>query len=238
MADLSCLEDTSTLGVMDKAMEGRPVKGRRYLGMSEIGDTCTRRLWLKYHTDFAEVIPARVARLFRMGHTMEKLIIKDLKQAGFKVSAKQGRFKDWKGKFKGHCDGIAEGLPESSKPHILEIKSCNGKSFELFKKHGVKDHPSVGAKYWGQIQCYMGYAGLDRGLFIVENKDTSARYMERVKFEPEAFRLLKEKARLIIEAKEPPRGISNRPDWFECRFCGLNNESHCRKDWSVKGVPF
>ena len=234
-ADLSFLYDTSTLGVVDRAIEtvGAKKKPRRYLGMSEIGDECSRRLWLKFHGGFVPKFSAQMLRRFEMGHIIERCVVRDLKKAGYKVSGRQKVFKDFKDKFKGHCDGIVEGLEESSKPHILEVKSASDKWFKDFLKNGMMSNP----KYSGQHHCYLGYEGLDRGYFVLENKDNSQRYQERVKFDRSIFERMREKARLIIESKSPPTGISERPDWFQCRFCDLNNDQWCRKSWGPV-VPF
>lgn len=234
MADLTFLIKETTIGKTDAAIEtdGATKPRRSYLGMSEIGDTCARRLWLKAHTDFQEPFSGRLLRLFETGHIIERRVIRDLRRAGFIVGGRQKVFKDFKGKFKGHCDGIVGGLVESGQPHILEIKSANEKGFKAFKEKGIESAP----KYAGQVQLYMGYAKLKRALFIVECKNTSERVQERIKFDAKVFELLREKARLIIEAKTPPTGISSRPDWWECKMCPLNNDTWCRKDWEVKSV--
>lgn len=235
MADLSFLYETSTLGIVDKTIEtaGLAKKPRRYLGMSDIGDECTRRLWIKFHTAYRPELSGRILRLFETGSIIERRIVRDLKKAGLKVSGRQLRFKDLGGKFKGHCDGIVEGLAESSKPHILEIKSASAKNFKDFLKHGIAGHD----KYHAQVQMYMHYAGLDRAIFILENKDDSSRYQERVKLDRELVEKLKAKAKTIIESKSPPRGISDRPDWYICRMCPLNTDEWCRKDYETD-TPF
>lgn len=236
MADLTFLSEATTLAAVDRHIEARRVKPRRYLGMSELGDECSRRLWLKFHKAPPEKFSARILRLFDMGNLIEKRVIRDLKKAGFQVTGTQAKFKD--GKLQGHCDGIVEGLPESKKPHILEIKSANGKSFKEFEKKGVVGH-SLGSKYGSQLQLYMHYAKLDRALFIVECKETSARYQERIRYDKTEALKLVEKANAIIEAKTPPRGISDRPDWFLCRNCYLNTNEWCRREWRIEGgTPF
>lgn len=235
MADLAFLYETSTLGIVDKAVEtaGAKKKPRRYLGASDIGDKCCRRLWIKFHTDYRPTFSGRVFRLLETGHIIERRVVRDLKRAGLKVSGRQLRFKDFGGKFKGHCDGIVEGLPESSKPHVLEVKSASDKYFKEFLKNGMLSNE----KYSAQIHLYQHYFGLDRGLFILENKNDSQRYQERVKLDRELVERMREKARIIIESKVPPRGISDRPDWFKCKMCPLNNEDWCRREWGG-GTPF
>lgn len=198
--------------------------------MSSLGDMCHRRLWLEYHKGFKEAFPGRMLRLFKMGNTIEKIVISDLRAAGYRVTGRQQAFHDFGRRLRGHCDGIIEGLRESSRPHILEVKSASDKSFKEFQAKGLSGH-SYADKYEAQLQMYMGYAGLDRALFVVENKNDQARYSERVRFDFHRFGELREKARNIINARLPPRGISDRPDWYQCKYCHLNNEVNCRKKW-------
>lgn len=237
MADLSCLIDDSTIAHVDKTIEaaGAKKKPRRYLGFSEIGDICSRRLWIKLHTDYRPQLSGRVLRLFDTGHIIERRVVRNLKKSGYKVTGRQLRFKDFGGKFKGHCDGIVEGLRESSRPHILEVKSANDRWYKEFLKEGATSNP----KYSTQSHLYMAYAGVDRCLFVVENKNDSARFQERVRLDMKIVDMAKAKAKAIIESKSPPSGISDREDWYQCKMCPLNNAEWCRRDWDCKdGVPF
>lgn len=226
MSDLSFLQDDSTLGKVDRYIEvANGKRPRRYLGMSSIGDGCTRRLWLKYHGGFRERLTARQIRLFDMGKIIERRIIRQLRGAGYNVHSCQTAYEDLGGRFKGHPDGIIEGMEESTAHHILEIKSANEKNFKKFQENGIGHYP----KYVAQVQCLMHYAKLDRAFFVVENKNNSAQYQERVHFDRAAFELLREKARLIIESDAPPLGINDNPMWWECKMCPLNNEEWCRR---------
>lgn len=239
MADLSFLTVDSTIGRVDEHIVAEAAKEppRRYLGVSEIGDECVRRLWLKFHTNFRESFSGRVYRLFESGHIIERRIVRDLRAAGFKVNRgkKANTFEDFGGAFQGHSDGIISRLIESGKSHVLECKSANDKNFKEMKTKGVESNP----KYEAQAHLYPGYLGFDRTFFVVENKETSERIQERVKFDKGKFDMLREKARLIIEAKEPPRGISDNPAWWSCKLCPLNDENWCRREWRKESnVPF
>ena len=76
----------------------------------------------------------------------------------------------------------------------------------------------------------MKYSGLRRTLFIVENKNTSERYMERIPYDIDIACKAEAKAINIIEAKTPPSPIGDE-SWFECKWCPHNHGGSCRKDW-------
>jgi hypothetical protein len=186
---------------------------RDYLGMSSIGFPCERALWFDYNNKLTVPIDGRLARIFEMGNMVETRILADLELAGYKVEYQQLTFKDFDGRFAGHCDGIISNI--TNKQHILEIKSANDKSFNKFKAHGIKLNP----KYYAQIQCYMGYSKLYRGIFIVENKNDQDLYVERIKFEPDVFEELRAKAWRIINYKEVPEATI----WTGyCNYCTFN----------------
>lgn len=185
---------------------------RGYLGMSQIGKPCERALWLDVNGADRAPIEGRVARIFDCGNATETRVIADLRAAGFIIDGEQDGFEDFDGRFRGHCDGVIHGV--TKRPHLLEIKSANDASFKNFKKNGLKSKPA----YEGQMQCYMGYGGLERGLFVVENKNNQEIHTERVHFDRQRFEELQTKARRILTATEPP---AKTGDETECRFCDL-----------------
>ena len=158
--------------------------------------------------------------LFRFGDRIEEEIIYWLNKAGYKVEGQQEGFSDFNGSFRGHSDGTVHGI--TSQPHILECKSCNTKKFKAFKTNGIR---RTSETYYAQSQCYMGYSGLERCLFVVQCKDTSELYTERVYFDLDEFRSLKEKAHQIISANDAPP-ITLRETSFDCKWCDY--AGHCR----------
>ena len=181
----------------DKANAEPP---RTYLGMSSIGDPCERKLWLAYQGVPKKPISGQRARIFANGHAVEARVVADLRAAGFEIDGQQLEFVDFDGRFRGHCDGVIHGV--TAKPHVLEIKSANDEHFNKFVRHGIENSPA----YAAQVQCYMGYAGLKRALFVVENKNNQKLHMERVHFEPARFENLRLKAWRILEAISEPEG--------------------------------
>jgi len=188
-------------------------KKRNYLGMSEIGKPCDRELWLNFR-GFPQVqIDGRVLMLFEFGNLIEERIIFWLREAGYDVSNQQLSFESYNGWFRGHCDGTISGI--TKKTHILEVKSANTKKFDSFKRFGVRKTYPV---YYSQVQCYMGYSDLERALVVVQCKDTSEIYAERIYFNNSDFQALRQRAYNIIITNSIPKRPFDK-DSFECKFC-------------------
>jgi len=186
---------------------------RSYLGMSAIGDPCARKLWLSFRGYTPLPLDGRILMLFRFGDRVEEEIIYHLRLAGYSVEGQQESFSDHDGWFKGHCDGIIHGV--TRRQHILEIKSCNANKFKAFQQYGIQKTYQV---YYDQAICYCGYAGLERALFVIQNKNNSEIYTERVYFDSEVFEALKQKAYQIITANDPaPQSFTE--DSQTCGWC-------------------
>jgi hypothetical protein len=193
-------QDTIANAMYEAAARSRSTEARRnYLGMSSIGEPCERKLWYSFRGFTGLPFEGRTIMIFRFGDRVEEEVIHHLRLAGYQVEGQQDAYTDHDGWFSGHCDGIIHGI--TSRPHILEIKSCNDKKFKAFKDYGVH---KTSETYWAQVQCYMGYAQLERALFVIQNKNDSSIYTERVYFDAEAFQSLKNKAFRIITANEMP----------------------------------
>jgi hypothetical protein len=181
---------------------------RRYLGMSEIGATCDRRIWFSFRGFPKQPLDGRLIMLFGLGDLIEGQVIAHLNAAGLKVDGQQDGYEAHNGYFKGHSDGTIHGV--TRRPHILEVKSANDKRFAAFKEFGVREtYPT----YYCQAQCYMGYGKLERALFVIVNKNNSEIYTERVYFSPDDFAALDARARYIITANAMP---DKGPD---CTWC-------------------
>lgn len=205
--------DEISLAVYETAARKVAAEPRRgYLGMSQIGKRCERALWLDVNQAEKAPVEGRIARVFANGHTREDIIIADLEAAGYPVDGRQGEFSDFGGRFSGHRDGVIHNITKM--PHLLEIKTANDATFKSFVKNGVKQK----LEYFAQMQCYMGYGGQERGLFVVENKNTQELYTERVYFDGKAFDELKAKARRILDAPNLSKMASDENDCYWCPF--------------------
>lgn len=194
---------------------------RRYLGMSAIGGPCDRALWYGFRGFTSVPVDGRAKLIFELGDCIEEILIRRLREAGYRVDGEQLEFEAHEGFFRGHCDGVIHGI--TKRPHILECKSANRKRFDSFRKFGVRQ---VSPTYYCQVQCYMGYGRLERALVVIYCKDTSEIYSERIHFVEPDFEALHERAYRIITANKIPERAFEDPETMECRWCDYR--IHCR----------
>ena len=205
---------------------------RAHLGASVLGGPCERQLWYGFRWSGIDIQhDGRVLRLFARGQREEDVFFDLLRLAGAIVhthadDGKQFRFQQsgLGGQLSGSLDGIISGLPEApDKPHVLECKTHNSKSFHKLCKEAVKESKP---EHYDQMQLYMHWTGLDRALYMAVNKDDDTLYIERVAADPERARQLVAKATRIIEAQNPPARISEDPAWYQCKFCNVAKICH------------
>jgi hypothetical protein len=220
----------STVTAIFKHYEKVAEAGQRpHLGASEIGGECERALWLSFRWAKQPDFDGRILRLFESGNLAEPRLIENLRAIGVEVSDRdedgnQWRFQAIGGHFGGSMDGAALGLPEAPKTwHVLEFKTANAKSFAAMQKKGVKDSKN---QHWVQMQLYMGWAGLDRAMYMVVNKDTDDIYAERIEADPAAFKAALAKAERIITAPEPAIPLGETAAAFVCKFCRFKGQCH------------
>lgn len=216
---------TGTLSIIDSTILNKDKKHRDYIGCSSIGDECERKIFFQFRFP-KPVDNARVSRIFELGNVIEEHVIKILRESGFEVFDKDEKGNQYAVSFpclSGHIDGVITGLPESKKPHLLEIKSYKDSRFKTLMKEGVRVSDP---KYYAQVNLYMEGMGLDRCLFVAYNKDTSEIYCERVEFCPFESAINKNKAVKIFNAKtheDLDRCASKETD-YRCKFCNYTKE--------------
>lgn len=229
MGDLSFVTPDVSLTVQaiydfwKKRGQAEPV--RRYMGGSSIGLECDRRLWYQFRIGDFEEFEGRMIRLFSRGHREEPVFVEELRGIGCIVHEVDKEGKQFKvtalgGHFAGHMDGAGLGIPEAPKTwHLLEFKTHSAKSFADLKRYGVeKSKP----QHYAQMQTYMGLSkGLTRALYMAVNKDTDELYTERIRFDPEFFKVTMGRAKRIIETSTAPLRCATRPDDFRCRYCSF-----------------
>lgn len=194
------------------------------LSMGQIGD-CERNLWAELHGIPNErPLDGRMHLLFEHGHAIEKLLVRDLKHAGFEVldvdpeTGRQFELSALEGKLFGYIDGQ---IILVKNPMLLEIKSANDKQYNLCVELGYE---AWNPKYKAQLHVYMGCVGLGDALCGVVNKNTDDRYFEKVRFDPDIFLELMNKARRILDAEEIlPRPAQAKTQYCAyCKWCNRN----------------
>ena len=230
-----------TLEAADAALVAveRARPGRDYLGMSALGDECSRRLWYSVHDPLQEQFDAATLKRFADGNDCEQVLINRIRLvSGITLltldphTGRQYRLEGCDGKLKGHPDGFVLGLLQSPKTwHVFEVKACGEKTFnKLVKLKAEKGEKNALAAfnpiYHIQAQLYMGYAELTRHWLVCCTPGARDWISVRTEFDPVAFETLKDKAERILNARAPLAKLSNDPSWWICRTCQYHARCH------------
>lgn len=224
------LKQTTDVDLIYKYYESIHDEPREHLGASLIGDPCKRKLWYSFRWVLIKKFDGRMLRLFERGKEEETKFNNELRAIGCKVidldpsTGKQYTFADCMGHFGGSMDAALLGLRESPKTwHVGEYKTSNDKKFqELCKNKVEKAQP----RHYSQMQCYMGWSGMERALYLCTNKNDDSIYQERVKFDREHFEKMRTKALEIIKSPEPLEKLSDDPAWYQCKMCEFHSLCH------------
>ncbi len=206
---------------IDRALEAENAAepARTYLGASEIGDECERKLAYKWHGHTGEPFKGRGIRRFRMGHIHEDETVRWLKLAGFNLKASQLRFVLADGKFSGGVDGVILGGPvDLPYPLLFEHKIMKASSWREMSRGKLED---INQRYFAQAQIYMRQFDLKHALFTALNTDTSELHFELVPHEPAKAEIYIERARRILTSQAPeelPKAGHNEHA-FVCKWC-------------------
>ena len=214
-----------TLNLIDKAILENQKPVRKRIGCSQAGEECEYKLWLGLNNQ-RPIDDPRVLRIFELGNQVETVVINLLKQAGVTVYEKDQEGKQFQvsfldGSLQGSIDGVVTGIPESERPHLLEIKSYNNARFNTLCKESVsKSDP----KYFTQVQLYLKGLNLEKALFIAYNKDTSDLYEERIDYDPFEAEIAINKVQKVIESKD---GLNlDTTKNYKCIFCNHKDVCH------------
>jgi len=216
---------------------------RDYLGASLIGEQCARKIWYSINQDklSIKIKPFEFTTLaaFEDGHRTEQLIIDRLRMVeGIEIwdkdqNGNQFGFSHLGGKLKGHRDGIIRGILQAPKTtHVLEIKCSAEKKFGELKTalaaHGEKKALKVwNEQYFIQAQLYMHFMQLDRHYLVCALSGGRDMVSCRTEYEAEVAMKYIDRAEKIINSRAEPPRISDKPDFWICRFC--NYAEHCHK---------
>ena len=227
---------------------------RFYLGMSQIGNSNQRLLWMRWRWLMPDDMEARVLRLLDLGNVVEDDLIKKLRKIpGAQIfdlasNGKQFETEALGGHVKGHIDGVGQNFPgiDTKDPFLLEFKTANDNRFKNLLKLG--SYCEWSEEYAAQLHLYMGLFKFTQCIAIVYNKNNSDLYTEIIQYDSSAFDSLIEKAKNILLAETPPDNYIPETDYriksymtpgqqacylgrglmpeIHCRSCRLRREMH------------
>jgi len=228
-----------TIAAVKAAAVASQSKERRdYLGASQLGNPCARAIWYEYHGYEREPFDAETLFNFEDGHRTEELVIKRFKALPFiqiwdvDAAGKQWGFSAFGGKLKGHLDGVILGLVQAPKtPHVFEVKACNAKKYAELAK-AVADYGEKqalekwNATYFAQAQLYCHFMLLDRHYLVAAMAGGRDMMAIRTEYQPEVAERLVDKAEKILQATSEPARVSDKPDFYLCRWCAFAKVCH------------
>lgn len=238
MGNLDDIYIDPTLAAIDRLMvENHKPRKRTSIGAGDIGEECERLIWYTLNNIGENEITAATLCAFEDGHKSEAEMAKRLKMVpGLELwtiddqTGKQYGFKDLDGKYKGYIDGVVRGLLQAPKTlHVWDHKAVNEKKFGEFEKTLAKWPEKEVLKNWDykyycQAVVYMDYFDMDRHYLTVSTPGCRKIKSCRTEANKRLAEALKDKAKRIIAAKEPPERISNTSAYYKCKFCWKRGE--------------
>lgn len=231
-----------TLEAVDRAMEARQQqeKPRPYLGMSSIGNSCSRQLWYSFRFCLVASFNASTLKKFDDGHHGEDVQAERLRLVdGIELhtethDSKQYGFSDFAGHFRGHMDGAIKGIKQDpGNWYVWEHKQCEDKKLTELENIKNKSNDIEGnaliqwnATYYGQALLYMDYSGIDKHYLTVANAGGRHTVSCVTRANPELATQLKIKARNIIVSDRPLERVSEDASWYECKWCNYSDLCH------------
>lgn len=204
------------------SVEKYPSEHRHHLGISIIGDECSRKLWYTFRWVKLGQAEGRMRRLWNRGHREEEQFKQFLYWCGFEgrgidpATGKEYKLSAVNGHYGGTPDGIMLVSWLDGVPVICEYKTHNDKSFKE-----LKDKKLANAKpmHFSQMCGYGKDLEIRYGLYVAVNKNDDEIYFEFVELDWNKASELEKKAADIIYAKSPPPRINENPSYWKCKFC-------------------
>lgn len=210
-----------TVDAIWRAREAAAAERAEYLtggiSASMVGNECDRALFYELRwVSEPEQFSGRILRIFERGDIEEQRVYADLRAAGVEID-EQAEFTAVQGFLRGRADGIATGILEAPKTrHVLEIKSAKASDWRSVQKHGLAKAKPL---HWHQLHTGMSCLGIDRGFYIMVNKDTEEILTERISLDPEVAARTEARVARIVDAHDAPGRLNDDPEAFGCRFC-------------------
>jgi hypothetical protein len=207
--------------------EDKKEERRKYIGASEVGDECMRKVALKWHGAPRDTPKGRILRIRKRGHAGEARLISWLRRGGLKIvdrkpgTEEQIGFSQADGKIAGHVDGIVvSGDLDLPYPLLLELKCLMNKYWNEIRKFGLKE---ARYEYYVQLNMYMAYLSLTHCLFGAENSDSMESMWMIFPLDVGAAQDGSDRGVDIFKSDyhNLPSRISNDPKFYKCKMCDV-----------------
>jgi len=241
MAKLPEIKIDQTLLDINTALEVKQKleKPRHYLGMSQIGDPCWRKLFYSFRNVKKREISASGLKAIEDGFAQEAVMIERLKMLPYiDLHADDGEgnqigFKLLLDHFRGHADGMIKGIKVAPLTwHVWEHKSVNQTKFNKLKKL-IADHGEKAAlqlwdeTYFGQAVIYMHNSQTTRHYLTVTTPGGRDCISCRTDYNKKIAEDIIEKAKVIIfDNWHLPAKLSENRESFKCKFCDYKGICH------------
>jgi hypothetical protein len=213
---------------------------RHYLGMSQIGEECERKLFYglrKCSEESYNIIGIKAAN---DGHQQELEMSNNLKELPYielfdrdpDNPEKQIGYKLLLDHFRGHLDGMINGILEAPTTwHVWEHKCKKQTDFNKLKKirdeKGEKDAlQEWDSTYYSQAQIYMHCSKTTRHYMTITTPGGRDAISIRTEYNAAVAKLIIEKAQRIIFGDTLPAKISESPEFYKCKFCDHHSVCH------------
>lgn len=242
--NMGFMESNPLVEALDAVTLAEPRKPPRgYLGASQIGNECSRALWYSFRWCLDPEFDALSLRRFEDGFVSEDITAERLRKIPgvtlhtHQPNGEQFGFDDIGGHLSGHMDGAIIGIPQAPKTwHVWEHKASEEKTYnKLTKAIETKGEKSALAEwnetYYAQGQLYMHWTGMSRHVLTSASAGSRRYQVVRTDYNADAAKKYLEKARIIIEATEPPARLSDDPTFYKCgpKWCGYHDICHGTK---------
>lgn len=230
-----------TLDAMNEKIEDKQKleKPRHYLGASQIGEECWRKLFYSFRKAAHRTFSAKGIKSIQDGYDQEDKTIERLRALPFlelineEENGEQIGFKKIHDHFRGHCDGVIRGLRQAPLTwHVFEHKSVNETKFkklqklieEVGEKKALEQWDEI---YYAQAQIYMHCFNLKRHYTVVSTPGGRDHVSCRTNYKQKAAEILLNKAKTIIfDNWILPAGISTKREFFKCKWCECSPLCH------------
>lgn len=220
------------------SIEEYPARHREHLGVSIIGDKCSRKLFYTFRWCKLTQAEPRMRRLWARGHSEEEKFRVILQYMGFFVreidplTNRQYKFSKINGHYGGSSDSLAlmPWFRDEANRILVEFKTHNNKSFNKLKGDwdaGKRPAFKVSKPlHYDQMSCYGREFSTRYGLYCAVNKDNDEIFFELVELDWGRAIELENKADSIIQARLPLPKFSENPSTFECQYCDFQDICH------------